>query len=117
MAVSWAVTPEKIDAAVARIVEVAQPSRVIVFGSAASGALSTHSDLDVLVVLPDGSDTSRRESVRIRQALGGILMPIDVLVVTEGRLKELANRTDLVYREALRTGILIYDGRVHDGGA
>ncbi len=37
MSVAWAIAPEKIDAAVERIVEVARPRNVILFGSAVRG--------------------------------------------------------------------------------
>ncbi len=42
----WAVTPEKIDEAVRRIVGQAKPLRIIVFGSHARGDATADSDLD-----------------------------------------------------------------------
>ena len=51
----------------------------------------------------------RKESVRIRQALEGVSMPMDILVIPENRLKELGDRPGLVYREALRNGKVLYD--------
>lgn len=50
MSVPWVVTPEKIDAAVKRIVSVAQPRKVILFGSVVAGKPDIHSDVDILVV-------------------------------------------------------------------
>ncbi len=41
---------EVLDDVVRRIVEVAQPEKVILFGSAARGETDIHSDLDVLVI-------------------------------------------------------------------
>ncbi len=38
---------------VQRIVDVAQPERIILFGSAARGEMGPHSDVDVLVVTPE----------------------------------------------------------------
>jgi len=55
MSVAWAVTPEKIDAAVKRIVEVARPRKVILFGSAVRREAGRDSDLDVLGVIEMGS--------------------------------------------------------------
>ena len=39
----------------ARIVAIAHPLRIVLFGSAACGAIHTNSDFDVLVVMPGGS--------------------------------------------------------------
>ncbi|MGQ0663985.1 MAG: nucleotidyltransferase domain-containing protein [Pseudomonadota bacterium] len=109
MSVSWAVTPEKIDAAVKRIISIAQPRKVILFGSAVRDEANIHSDLDILVVTGDEMESPRKESVRIRRALRGIGMPMDILVVSEKRLEELAGQPGLIYREALRHGKVVYD--------
>jgi len=106
---SWAITPEKIEAAVRRIVRTAQPRKIIIFGSAVRGEAGIHSDLDILVVTKDGGESSRKESVRIRRALRGISMPMDILVIPERELGQLARRPGLVYREAIRHGRVVYD--------
>lgn len=105
----WTITPEKIKEAVQKIVDFEQPKRVILFGSAARGTTNIHSDVDFLVVTRDEVGSPRRESVRIRQALGSVSMPMDILVISEKRLKELGDRPGLVYREALRNGKVVYD--------
>jgi hypothetical protein len=46
----WAVTPEKIAEAMRRLVSAAAPTRLIAFGSAATGVLSMANDLALLVV-------------------------------------------------------------------
>jgi hypothetical protein len=46
----WAVTPQKIQEAVRRLVEAACPVRIIMFGSQARGEDSQDSDLDLVVV-------------------------------------------------------------------
>ena len=45
----WAPTPEKMQAAIERIVTAAQPTRIILFGSRARGAADDRSDVDLLV--------------------------------------------------------------------
>src|SRR4051794_8287700 len=103
MSVGRTVTQEKIDEAVRRLVEVAQPSRIILFGSAARGDLHEHSDVDLMVVLPEPPAPSHGAAVsRFYSALAGIPMAKDIVVVTEDRLAELGDRPSLVYREALR---------------
>ena len=109
MQASWAITPEKIDAAVRQIVHVAQPRKVILFGSVVVGRPDIHSDVDILVVTGDEIESSRKESVRIRRALRGITMPMDILVIPEKRLQELADQPGLVYREAVRHGRIVYE--------
>ncbi|NLC58509.1 MAG: nucleotidyltransferase domain-containing protein [Armatimonadetes bacterium] len=58
-----------------RIVQVAQPERIILFGSAACGSTGPDSDLDVLVVVPAGSDR-RRTAQRIYRNLIGFSHPV-----------------------------------------
>ncbi len=105
----WAITPQKIREAVQKIVAFEQPRRVILFGSAARGDTNIHSDVDFLVVTKDEVESPRKESVRIRQALRGLSMPMDILVISEDRLKILADQPGLIYQEALRTGKVVYE--------
>lgn len=89
-----------------RVVELVAPTRVILFGSAARGEMRTDSDLDLLVVMPDGSDHKRaldalNYGVRIR-------FPKDLLVVTEGELKEYGDDPWLIYRQVLAEGKELY---------
>jgi predicted nucleotidyltransferase len=109
MTASWAITPEKVLAVVARIVETAAPAKVILFGSYTRGTLHPHSDLDIMVVMNDNSVHPRKESVRIRRALKGIMMPMDIVVVSLEKLAEYSETPGLIYREALRTGRIVYD--------
>lgn len=110
MSVGRTVTQEKIDEAVRRLVEVARPTRIILFGSAARGELHEQSDLDLMVVLPEPPMPSHGAAVsRFYSALAGIPMAKDIVVVTEDRLAELGDRPSLVYREALRDGKVIYE--------
>ncbi len=105
----WTITPEKIKEAVQKIVDFEQPKRVILFGSAARGTTHTDSDVDFLVVTRDEVESPRKESVRIRQALRGLSMPMDILVISENRLKELGDQPGLIYQEALQTGKVVYE--------
>ncbi len=44
------ISQEKLDLIIRRIVEVAKPERIILFGSAARGAMGPNSDVDLLVI-------------------------------------------------------------------
>jgi predicted nucleotidyltransferase len=66
---------------VRRIVEVAEPDQVILFGSAARGQLRPNSDFDLLVIKSNVPDT--HELTRYLHAhLFDIRMPIDIIVAT-----------------------------------
>jgi predicted nucleotidyltransferase len=86
-----------------------QISKVILFGSYVRGNMNLNSDLDILVVTGDDIENPRKESVRIRRALKGIVMSMDILVVPESKLEELTNVPGLIYREAIRNGKVVYE--------
>ncbi len=94
---------------VRKIVQVSRPARIILFGSYVRGRMDRNSDLDVLVVSDDTVKNPRKEAVRIRRALRGIFMPMDILVVPESRWEALKDRPGLIYREAARTGVVAYE--------
>ena len=109
MSTAWTVTPEKVKTAVEKIVETARPRQIILFGSYVRGTMHRDSDLDVMVVTGDDIENPRKESVRIRRALKGIAMPMDIVVVPEGWLRDYADTPGLIYREALKNGRVVYD--------
>jgi predicted nucleotidyltransferase len=106
---SWEVNPAKVEAAVRRIVEVSRPVKLILFGSYVRGTTSVNSDLDVLVIARDEVGDPRKESVRIRRALRGISMPMDILVVPRSKWDELKDVPGLIYHEALHKGQVAYE--------
>jgi predicted nucleotidyltransferase len=69
------------------------------------------SDVDFLVVVGDEVENPRKESVRLREALGEILMPMDILVVPSGKWQELKDVPGLIYKEAQRTGEVVYESQ------
>jgi len=105
----WLVTPEKVNAVVGRLVEVGRPRKIILFGSYVRGEITPDSDLDVLVVTGDDVEDARQESVRLRSAMRGILMPMDILAVQESVFHRLKDKIGLIYGEALRNGKVVYD--------
>jgi predicted nucleotidyltransferase len=92
---------------VARIVAAVDPRRIILFGSAARGQMSPDSDLDVLVVMPDG--VHRRETAsRIYRKLWGFGFAKDIVVVTEEDLKIHAGNPYMVIKAAMEEGRELY---------
>lgn len=93
---------------VKRIVSAGDPEQIILFGSYARGDFGPDSDLDLLVIEKD-VDAPRRESVRLRRALRGLLVPIDVIVATPEQIERHRNTIGLIYRPALQEGRVLYD--------
>jgi uncharacterized protein len=92
---------------VRRIVDAVHPSKVILFGSTARGTSGPESDIDVLVVVPDG--THRRKTAQvIYRHLVGYGLSVDVVVATPADLVNYADSPGLVYREAIREGRELY---------
>lgn len=89
------------------IVEEAHPRRVILFGSAARGEARESSDIDLLVVIPDGGHR-RKTAQRLYQAVSGAGIPIDLVVATESDIARYGDRIGLVFRTALAEGRVLY---------
>ena len=65
----------QIDTLTRQIVEAVHPLRIILFGSAARGHTSPDSDVDLLVVMPDG--THRRHAAQhLYRSIRGITIPL-----------------------------------------
>jgi len=109
MRYSWQVTPQKVQAAIQKIVVTCQPRKIILFGSYVQGNMDVNSDLDILVITGEQIENPRHESVRIRRALKESFMPMDILVVTESKFEELKNIPGLIYREANTYGEVAYE--------
>jgi uncharacterized protein len=102
-----ALDPEMINEIVKRVTSAVHPLRVILFGSAARGEMGAESDVDLLIVVPDG--TRRRDaSRRAFRALTGIGIAKDVIVVTESDVKEFGENPSLVIKPALDEGREVY---------
>lgn len=92
---------------VRRIVAVAQPEKIILFGSAVRGEMGRHSDVDLLVV-KDGADR-RRTAARIYRRLHGVGAAVDVIVVTPDDVERYRDSHALIIKPALHEGRVVYD--------
>jgi predicted nucleotidyltransferase len=96
-----------LDELVRRIVAAVHPRRIVLFGSAARGQMSPHSDLDVLVVMPDGTHR-RRTAMGLYEALYGLGCPTDIAVVTDDDIRRYGDDPSLVICPALEEGRELY---------
>ena len=87
MGITATVDEATVQEMVRRILAVAQPRRIILFGSAATGRMTPDSDVDLLV-LEDSPGNTREESVRLRESLCGMGVPFDVVVMSTDRFEE-----------------------------
>ena len=92
---------------VAQVVAEADPLRVLLFGSRATGTARPDSDIDLLVVMPDGTDR-RAAMTRIGSRVRRPGVGIDLLVTTPAVLAAHGDDPGLVYRTILRTGRALY---------
>jgi predicted nucleotidyltransferase len=95
-----------LDKIVRRIVKVAKPEQIIMFGSAARGEMGPDSDLDILVVA--ACDHRRNTARKIRRELFGIGLPIDIIVAKPEDIERYRDSLGLIYRPALREGKVLY---------
>lgn len=99
--------PKALAEIVRRIVEVAQPEQIILFGSAARGEMRPNSDLDLLVV-KQGNFHRGRLTEAIYMNLIGVGQAVDVIVVTPEDVERYRNSHPLVIAPALREGEVVY---------
>jgi predicted nucleotidyltransferase len=97
-----------LDEVVRRVLTVARPERIILFGSAATGQMTEDSDLDLLVVEQEPANT-RDRSVRIRRALGDVRYPVDVIVMSSARFEETKNLIGGIAYPARKYGRVLYE--------
>ena len=102
------VSEDMLKGIVGEIVRLARPDRVILFGSAATGGMTDDSDLDLLVIEPQVNDT-RREGLRLRAALAGTALPIDLVVMSTERFEETKNLIGGIAYPAHKYGKVLYE--------
>jgi predicted nucleotidyltransferase len=95
---------ETIDHVAARLLEAApEGSEVILFGSYARGEADPRSDVDFMVIEPHLAD-GRLESVRLRQAVRGMGVAMDIVVVSRERFDRWKMFPSTVIAQAAKEG-------------
>jgi len=91
-----------------RILTVAKPERIILFGSGATGRMTRDSDLDLLVI-ERGFKSQREERTRLRKALGDLGIPVDVFAMTLEHFEETKGVIGGLAYPANKYGKVIYE--------
>jgi predicted nucleotidyltransferase len=98
-----------IEEIIGRILAVTQPERIILFGSAARGEMTPDSDIDLIVLKKAAPANSRKESIRLRQALRGLDRAFDIIVMTTDRFEESKGVIGGIAYPANKYGKVIYE--------
>lgn len=88
------------------IIRIAQPQKLFLFGSGATGTMSEESDLDFLVV----TDHCEDEDVQVRRELHrqNIRIPLDIIYVTPAALSDKLATNDPAFNELYHNAKVMY---------
>jgi predicted nucleotidyltransferase len=92
---------------VARIVRLAKPETIILFGSAARGQMGPNSDVDLLVI-KSGRFHRRRLAQQIYMGMEGADEAVDIIIVTPEDVQQYRDTPWLVIAPALKEGRVVY---------
>ncbi len=98
--------PATLDDIIRRVVGIAQPKKIVLFGSAARHAMTSHSDVDLLVIT-EGRDPEL--SARVYDGLRGVRVAVDVVVVTPSDVERYKDSHALIIKPALQHGRVVYE--------
>ena len=101
------ISEKTIQEAVELLRKAANPVRIILFGSYARGDVTEESDLDFLVIEKELKGR-RMETVRLRDVLSPLRIPVDVLVISEKTYQDWKDLPGTVIYEAGLEGRIIY---------
>ena len=95
-----------LDDIIRRIVEVARPDKIILFGSAARGDMNRHSDVDLPIIKEGGGPWAVMGDVYGN--LRGVGAAIEAIVVTPAQVERYKDSYALIIKPALREGKVVY---------
>ena len=98
---------QNIEAFVSQVAVQFHPQRVILFGSAASGRTNPDSDLDFLVIIPNGKKTDEVTN-RLNMQIRNKPMPCDFIVTTPTAILKSQTKTGGIYQTAISEGKELY---------
>ena len=104
---TWDVTEQKIDEVVRRIIAVADPLQIILFGSRARGDFREDSDVDVAVVLDVPEEEVR--AILPVSVLRGIKMEVTLIAVSKAKFDLHKPWLNSIYNYIDREGVVLYD--------
>ena len=105
--------PTELKHATEIIKRIADPIRIVLFGSRARGDYTVSSDYDILIIM-ENVKNEREITRKIYKELytQGINLDIELIAVDKNRWNNSKERFDLIYRHIDSEGIEIYSERV-----
>ena len=98
---------------VRRVLRVARPNRIILFGSAATGQMTKDSDIELLIVAPTLKNR-HEERLRIADAIGDIEYPVDVIMIAPERFEATKDIIGGIAYPAHKYGRVLYEAAVRE---
>ncbi len=88
------------------IIRIAQPRKLLLFGSGVNGTMNSESDLDFLVI----TDHFDNEDVQVRRELyrQNIRIPLDIIYVTPNSLSDKLKTNDPAFNDLYYNAKVIY---------
>ena len=111
-AVKSATVQESIAAASQKILSVASPTRIILFGSQARCQSDAGSDIDLMVIEPT-VERPAQEAARLYRAVGWVGVGVDILVYSEDEYTSRSSVPGTVLHQARTEGKVVYDRSRH----
>lgn len=93
---------------VARIIDVYQPEKIILFGSYANGNAKESSDIDLLLV-KQTKEIPVDRAITVRKSLRDFLFPMDILVYTPDEIENFKGSKFSFISQVLKSGKIIYE--------
>jgi len=98
-----------LESIIASVVRIADPDKIILFGSRAKGKAKKDSDYDICV-LKKNIKKRRKLAQKIYLKLN-LMASVDVVVNTPSRYKEIKNNPFLIYHDIKKYGKIVYEKR------
>ena len=102
------INEQTLQQAVERIVAIAQPSRVILFGSYGRDNADEDSDLDIMVIKPEVTDKGA-EMTHLHEVVGDVGTGVDVLVYSDDEFEKRSRVPGTVLYWARKKGRPLYE--------
>jgi predicted nucleotidyltransferase len=93
---------------VSTLVRTFQPERIYVFGSQARGTPTWHSDVDLLVVVPDAGEFPHHLEQAAYRAIGHHLLPLEIVFMSRDEFAWRAEVVSSLPATVLREGRTLY---------
>lgn len=93
---------------VKRLVKGLQPEKIILFGSQAWGNPGTHSDVDIMVIVPQSLLSPAQRAQKAYSLLHGLGFPKDIMVKTRAEFDKYKEVFASLESKVNRKGIILY---------